>query len=258
MREGVRWPPWLYESYLSLMEISFWILYLLFGLFLHWVSDLNNLSQFHFSRCQVSVFIWFPSVARACTHSRASSPVSVYCLRFGLVRYWAPRHWFWCWVQFVFCSSSVLLSRNQFLLPRIFPSRSCSPVALSDPFSYRGIVSNAGEGLCSKKFVPPSLDSLVCTELAEPDSLSPAEKLVYQLVSEPHGISSQRRAAETSWFTRRSLAHRLVSVCAPALVLPRWFLLALVICAHSDFVFGFHCRLNWFYRRFHFWFLWHA
>jgi hypothetical protein len=38
--------------------------------------------------------------------------------------------------------------------------------------------------------VPPSLDSLVHAELDEPDSLSPGEKLVYQLVSEPSGISS--------------------------------------------------------------------
>jgi hypothetical protein len=84
------------------------------------------------------------------------------------------------------------------LPPRIFPSRSCSPAALSDPFSYHGLVSSAGQGLCLKKFVMLSLDSLVRAELAEPDSLSPAEKLVYQLVSEPYGITSQRRAADTS------------------------------------------------------------
>jgi hypothetical protein len=107
------------------------------------------------------------------------------------------------------------------LPPRIFPSHSCSPAAFSDPFSYHGLICSAGQGLCSKKFVPPSLDSLVRAELDEPDSLSPAEKLVYQLVSEPSGISSQRRATETSWFTRRSLAHRLVSVHAPTSVLPR-------------------------------------
>jgi hypothetical protein len=84
------------------------------------------------------------------------------------------------------------------LLPRIFHSRSCSPAALSNPFSYRVLVSSAGQGLCSKKFVPLSLDSLVHEEMAEPGSLSPAEKLVYQLVFEPLDISSQRRVAKTS------------------------------------------------------------